>query len=291
MSSKRFLTFSLVVALVFMTTPFVVPMIPPHSGANDSSAYAQSNPADPTFFIIIPPGASEEGIPHYEPQDAAVPAGTTVVWINQDLVHHTVTSGTPDQPDKGLYFDSGEMPFNRKYQLTFDESSGLIGEFPYYCTLHPWIVGTISANDAVVTGQNFEFRSGTGSTLNLTENSRTLLAFTPIGIQVNQENPFSYNFTIIRDSDNKTVFTRNFDVENNDFEVELIDFEGSGEQEPTQPPITFGPEVGIPYTGAYHIAGDIAQTGNYTLAVELNRLGATEPEQPVREEFQIQVVT
>ena len=188
----------------------------------NTNAYAQAGQeARPIYFININPGASAEGTQHYSIGNAAVPAGTTVVWINNDEgVRHTVTSGTPGS-NTGL-FDSGEMPFNAQFPLTFTSAGGLIGEFSYYCTLHPFMVATISSNDTVDRGQSFEFRSGTGPTLDVAKNNRTLLVFNPVGMSVDQPDVMHYNFSITRNSDNQTLYAEEFDVEDSAFGIELI---------------------------------------------------------------------
>ena len=68
----------------------------------------------------------------FSPETINVDAGTTVNWINRDFVSHTVTSRT------GI-FDSGIMPRDAGYSYTFNET----GDFEYYCTLHPNMVGHV----------------------------------------------------------------------------------------------------------------------------------------------------
>lgn len=78
----------------------------------------------------------------FSPKDISVPVGTTVTWTNNDMLPHTVTSGTSDgrsgRPD-GV-FDSGNMDPEATFEFTFDEE----GAFPYYCTPHPWMKGTVT---------------------------------------------------------------------------------------------------------------------------------------------------
>jgi len=257
------------------------------------NAYAQAGQeARPNYFIRINPGSEFEGSQHYSIGNAAVPAGTTVVWVNNDQgVRHTVTSGTPGG-NTGL-FDSGEMPFNGQFQLTFTSAGGLVGEFNYYCTLHPFMVATISSNDTVETGQSFEFRSGTGPTLDIAKNNRTLLAFNPIGMSIDQPDVMHYNFSITRNSDNQTLFAEEFDVEDSAFGVELIQVTQSEAQAAgVELPLTFGPDIDTPYTGAYHAAGDFfSEPGDYTLGVELMSIGANPPPQQMRDEFTMSVVS
>ena len=262
----------------------------------NTNAYAQAGQElRPQYFIRINPGASFEGTNHYSIGNAAVPAGTTVVWVNNDDtqvgLRHTVTSGAPGN-NTGL-FDSGEMLLGDQYQLTFNSPAGLVGEFTYYCTLHPYMVARISANDYIERGQSFEFRSGTGSSLDIAKNNRTLLAFNPIGMSIDQPDVMHYNFSITRSSDNQTLFTEEFDVEDNLFGVELIQVSQSEAQTlGIDIPIRFGPDVNIPYTGAWHVAGDFfSEPGDYTIGVELMTIGSSPPPQPLRDEFTMSVVS
>jgi plastocyanin len=68
----------------------------------------------------------------FQPDSLTVPAGTTVTWINRDIVRHTVTS------TEGL-FDSGRLESGESFSYTFDEP----GTFDYYCTIHPIMQGTV----------------------------------------------------------------------------------------------------------------------------------------------------
>ena len=259
----------------------------------NTNAYAQAGQeARPIYFIRINEGSDFEGSQHYSIGNAAVPAGTTVVWVNNDQgVRHTVTSGTPG--NNSGFFDSGEMPFNAQFPLTFTSAGGLIGEFNYYCTLHPFMVATISSNEAVEQGQSFEFRSGTGPTLDVAKNNRTLLAFNPIGMSVDQPDVMHYNFSITRNSDNQTVYAEEFDVESAAFWIELIQVSQSEAQAAgVNIPLRFGPDVDVDYTGAWHAAGDFfSQPGDYTLGVELMTIGSSPPPQPMRDEFTMSVTS
>lgn len=91
--------------------------------------------------VTMPEGAAipEEGQIYYDPQVIDVEVGTTVVWDNIDITVHTVTSGDPDGGPDGL-FDSGMMSTGDKYEFTFTTA----GSQDYYCTFHPWMVGTVN---------------------------------------------------------------------------------------------------------------------------------------------------
>ena len=94
-------------------------------------AYAGS-PGD----VVILAGASEPTRANaYSPETLTVEAGTKLTWVNKDTVAHTVTSqGT------SLY-DSGNMATGATFSYTFARA----GTYPYFCTVHPWMKGTVIA--------------------------------------------------------------------------------------------------------------------------------------------------
>jgi plastocyanin len=72
----------------------------------------------------------------YQPGQLTVGLGQTVVWQNQSLTHHTVTSVA------GL-FDSGSIAPGAAYSMTFSHA----GTFDYTCTIHPTMKGSIVVLD------------------------------------------------------------------------------------------------------------------------------------------------
>jgi plastocyanin len=95
-------------------------------------------------IVTIPEGASSLTDDAYSPNPVEVSIGDTVTWINDDFTSHTATSGTPDSGSTGMFGgteDSPEIiePEGGTQSYTFNEA----GEFPYYCTLHPSMVGTV----------------------------------------------------------------------------------------------------------------------------------------------------
>jgi len=71
--------------------------------------------------------------PFFSPANLTVKVGKTVAWVNKDTVTHTVTS------DGSSLFDSGFMPTGATFQFAFTTA----GTYPYYCTVHPFMKGTI----------------------------------------------------------------------------------------------------------------------------------------------------
>jgi plastocyanin/uncharacterized membrane protein YozB (DUF420 family) len=66
--------------------------------------------------------------------------GWSVVWVNQEVAKHTVTS------DDGKTYHSGSMPQGAQFSFTFDQ----LGTFPYYCRFHGDRGGVDMAGSVVV---------------------------------------------------------------------------------------------------------------------------------------------
>jgi plastocyanin len=90
--------------------------------------------------VSIVPGSSTLTTDAFSPNPIQVSVGTTVTWTNNDAQPHTVNSGENAAPS-GL-FDSPIMPPAGTFEYTFTEA----GEFPYFCILHPNMVGTVSVS-------------------------------------------------------------------------------------------------------------------------------------------------
>ena len=67
---------------------------------------------------------------NFNPKDKTITVGTNITWINKDSYNHTVTSGTPGNPDGR--FSSGTLGSGASYSHTFNTA----GTFNYYCTIH-----------------------------------------------------------------------------------------------------------------------------------------------------------
>lgn len=94
------------------------------------------------FNVSIPEGTSVRGCETtdkcYIPFGVKIDVGDKVIWTNEDLAFHTVTSGNPTDGTDGL-FDSGMFKIDENFSHTFEEP----GNFDYFCTLHPWMQGTV----------------------------------------------------------------------------------------------------------------------------------------------------
>jgi plastocyanin len=69
--------------------------------------------------------------PQFQPVNATIPVGGTVAWSNQDSTGHTTTSET------NIW--NGNLSPGGSFQRTFPTA----GQFPYVCTVHPGMSGTV----------------------------------------------------------------------------------------------------------------------------------------------------
>ena len=95
--------------------------------------------------VIIVPGAATLGDKGFSPNPINVNVGDAVTWTNIDNMEHTVTSGGgPNDLSKGKQFDSGlSGPTVLTAGKTFSHKFAKTGEFPYFCQIHPTLVGKV----------------------------------------------------------------------------------------------------------------------------------------------------
>ena len=100
--------------------------------------------ADHSEVTIIPadgsgaPGCEETADGCYIPTTATVDVGGVVIMSNTDTAAHTYTSGTPADGPDGIFDTSLLMSGS-----SFEWSPTEVGEYPYFCMVHPWMMGTI----------------------------------------------------------------------------------------------------------------------------------------------------
>jgi plastocyanin len=80
----------------------------------------------------------------FVPDPVRITVGSMVTWKNDDTASHTVTSGTVQNntPTPDGRFDSGILNAGDSFPFVFDEA----GEYPYYCTIHPWMTAKVTAS-------------------------------------------------------------------------------------------------------------------------------------------------
>ena len=92
-------------------------------------------------MVVMAPSAGAQGMTtqvsiqdfFFSPANVSVPAGTTVTWVNDGNVPHTVTS------DDGQ-FDSGVLMPGDSYTVMFKGQ----GTITYHCAIHPSMTGSVT---------------------------------------------------------------------------------------------------------------------------------------------------
>ena len=140
---------TLVLTLLSLSLASSIAIITPHytsaqevtgqAGGNATNA-TMTGAGNATTSVSMGPGSSTLTTDAFSPNPIQVSVGTTVTWTNNDAQPHTVNSGENATPS-GL-FDSPIMAPQATFEYTFTEA----GEVPYFCILHPNMVGTVSVS-------------------------------------------------------------------------------------------------------------------------------------------------
>jgi plastocyanin len=93
--------------------------------------FTPAGPAAPGTSVSIVMGASALTSTAYSPNPIRLALGNSVTWINNDNITHTSTA------DGGAWHSI--IAPGRTFTRTFTTT----GSFPYHCTIHPGMVGTI----------------------------------------------------------------------------------------------------------------------------------------------------
>jgi plastocyanin len=112
---------------------------------NSSTTQTSGNTAGSGSQVSIVEGASTMADEAFSPNPINVKVGGTVTWTNDDSQPHTVTSGTgSSDPNMGKEFDSspGLSTLLAPTQM-FSHKFTTAGEFPYFCQIHPTMVGKV----------------------------------------------------------------------------------------------------------------------------------------------------
>ena len=133
---------------VILTISFVgiMPSETLAQGTNDTNATNATSTANTTgaaggeTTVVMPLGSSgATSGAGYEPPEITVSPGATLMWDNKDNALHTATSGESPTPDGK--FDSGIVGANQQSKpITMPTEPG---EYKYFCTLHPFLQGTV----------------------------------------------------------------------------------------------------------------------------------------------------
>jgi len=120
---------------VLALTGLMVTLVGCSSNGNSGAATGPTPmpaPNGPTAAVTIPSDASVLGSAAFG-NPLAVAAGTTVTWTNNDSIPHTSTSNS------GAW-NSGTIEPGSSFSAVLSTK----GTFPYHCTIHPGMMGTIT---------------------------------------------------------------------------------------------------------------------------------------------------
>jgi len=99
--------------------------------SSPSMTSATTAPSGSGKAASIVSGASTLTTTAFAPNPITVSAGGSVTWTNNDSVTHTSVGGA---------WNSGAIAPGGQFSMTFSSA----GSFPYHCSIHPGMVGTVT---------------------------------------------------------------------------------------------------------------------------------------------------
>lgn len=109
-------------------------------GSSGTSASSSSSPSTVAAAPVSPGGQQAVAIRNFSfmPRTITVKKGARITISNRDSTAHTATS------DDGSSFDTGGIDPGSSSTVTL----GKTGRFPYHCSIHPFMHGTIVVQGA-----------------------------------------------------------------------------------------------------------------------------------------------
>jgi nitrite reductase (NO-forming) len=129
------------------------PNTPPHleptsnsTGTKIDTTSTPSNGSGTVTSVSIVRGALDpSSAQFYNPSPVTVKSGSTIRWINEDLAPHTATLGSPkDGRASVTNYDTGIIGPGQSVDQVISLSKGVE---EYFCTLHPYMKGTINIEE------------------------------------------------------------------------------------------------------------------------------------------------
>ena len=122
----------LTIAMLFITVSSILATRVAHGGGgcHEPSTDAKGTTVDLKEACIIP-------------TVLRVDVGQTVTWVNRDAMAHTVTGVGVRSGDGRGWGSFDEIPQDGTFTHAFNHA----GVYPYYCVLHPGMVGAVVAGD------------------------------------------------------------------------------------------------------------------------------------------------
>ena len=112
-------------------------------GASRAAPAPAAAPAGPPGTpLTILEGSSIQGNPSYDPAALTVKKGDKITVTNKDTLPHTVTSGAgPTDPNSAKQFDTSILEAGATADIETTNINP--GEYPFHCTVHPYMLGKL----------------------------------------------------------------------------------------------------------------------------------------------------
>jgi plastocyanin len=127
------------------------PAAPTASAATPATEAGAATGAPPASSAGDAAGAVHLELLSFTPEELKVAAGTTVQWVDDNPIAHTITSGAYEVGADGLRtseapdgtFDGTVAATGDAFSFTFSEP----GTYPYYCSIHKGMNATVLVTD------------------------------------------------------------------------------------------------------------------------------------------------
>lgn len=150
---------ALLASFVFSAAVMAVPALA------QTSSSASAN-ADAEAIVRISKGASSpNNLQFFIPAQITVQKGTEVTWVNDDTAIHTVTSGNASLGTGDGVFDSSILSPGEEFSYIFEAE----GPFLYFCTLHPFMTGTVKVAYTTAADEDVSAAAGNSSAASTTQ--------------------------------------------------------------------------------------------------------------------------
>jgi len=249
--------------------------------------------AQQTATVTQVAGAADANNPQFfVPPELTVTVGTTVIWTNDDSATHTVVSGDVNDPDNwGKVFESPLNKPRQTFEFTFDTP----GEYPYLCTLHPWMIGKIIVVEDLIAPPPEGTMTGTNLDLNINPmlpfdrmtNEKVTLSFTAKakelgGASISPGKIDHLDYKVVITKDGTEVWSEQFHDHDGNLELQITPSSGS---------ITVTGGEGQGTTGPFMVSGPIfTENGNYAISGQIVGIEFNPLPSPLKDDFSMEVV-
>jgi len=268
--------------------------------------------ADPhTIGAVLESGFGQDCVADgcYTPITLTVDVGHVLTMTNTDTPSvHTFTAGTVDgfTPSPSGVFDSGILNPGESFEYLTDT----VGEIPYYCTLHTWMIGTIIVQEAeaeeemqmdetmeetmeeevvmeeaMMSGVNLDLDIDPMLPFDNTVSDMVTLSFTAKSDVLKGSGVVDHlDYKVIISKEGNEVWSEQFHEHDGNLELQITPSEGSFT-------VTGGEEVGSTETKAFMVKGPVfMDNGNYQVTAQIVGIEFNPLPTPLTDDFSIEVV-